>query len=237
MIYGAIVAGGTGTRMNADIPKQFLMLDDRPVLMHTVKKFLSADPVDIIYIGVHKDWVEETEKMCRDMKYDMKKIRIICGGSNRNDTIDKIIKAIDSENKITDDDIIITHDGVRPFISSSEIIESIDKARTNCGATLSMPCTDTLLYSENGNIIDNVPDRSRFYRAVTPQTFNLSLLKKIFDKISAEEKAAYTDVASILTGAGYSVSLILSNDNNIKITTPKDMKLARLICEEEKQND
>ena len=184
MIFAAIVAGGTGSRMGADRPKQFLTLGDRPVLIHTIERFLDCPETDKVYIGVHKDWVEELHSMCDDAGLDSSHISILAGGMNRDDTIRRIIKKITNEYEISDSDIILTHDGVRPFVSQKEIRDSINAMESCDGATVCLPSTDTLLYSEKGEHIDSIADRSKLFRALTPQTFRLKTLVSAYKALT-----------------------------------------------------
>lgn len=232
MIFAAIVAGGTGSRMGADRPKQFLTLGDRPVIIHTIGRFLNHPEVDMVYVGVHADWVGELDTMCCAAGFEMNKISLLTGGTTRDDTIRKIIAQITKEYKISDTDIIITHDGVRPFVSAAEISDSIKAMETCDGATLCLPSTDTLLYSEDGTRIDSVADRSKLFRALTPQTFRLGSLISAYDALSDEQLEKVTDTASVFTLAGKPVSLIIGSTNNIKLTTPEDMRLAEMIIKE-----
>ena len=119
MIYAGILAGGTGTRMGiSNLPKQFLELGDRPILIHTIEKFVLEPSIEKIVVGVHGDWVSHAEDLVE--KYlSLHKDRIIItkGGADRNTSIEKIIEAIDAYRPITPEDIVITHDSVRPFIT------------------------------------------------------------------------------------------------------------------------
>ena len=118
MIFAGIVAGGTGTRMGASMPKQFLDLCGKPILIHTIERFLGIDKIDKIYIGVHPDWTEYCFDLIKKYDLDLNKISIVVGGSDRNSTVFNIINEIIFENGSSDDDIILTHDAVRPFINS-----------------------------------------------------------------------------------------------------------------------
>lgn len=233
MIYAAVVAGGTGSRMGEDIPKQFLELGDRPVLLHTIMSFLALDKIDLIYIGVHEEWCESLYYICTAHMLDMSRIHIVEGGADRTDTVFNIIKMIEEENGIADDDIIITHDGVRPFVSIREILESIVAMTDHDAVTMCLPSTDTLIFSEGGSQIDNVPDRSKLFRALTPQTFKLKKLKEAYDSLSDERKLMLTDTASVFITAGLPVGLIRGNERNIKLTTPMDMTVAELLFKED----
>ena len=229
MIYAAIVAGGTGSRMGADIPKQFLPLGGKPVIIRTIERFLECEEIDVVYIGVHPDWTEHLAEMCRENLTDTSKIRVIEGGSDRNGTVLRIVDSIRGERGISDDDIIVTHDGVRPFVTIREIAESITALDGYDGVTVCAPVKDTILCSEDGRGIDSVPDRDKLFRTLTPQTFRLSVLSDAFDKLPHETVSRLTDTAGLLRELGKPVGLVRGGEFNIKLTTPIDMTLGELI--------
>lgn len=233
MIYAALVAGGTGTRMGENIPKQFLELGDRPVLLHTIMSFLAFDEIDMIYVGVHADWCESLSYLCTAHMLDMSRIRIVEGGDDRTDTVFKIVHHIEQENGIGEEDIILTHDGVRPFVSIREILESIVAMKDHDAVTVCLPSTDTLLFSEGGSQIDKVPDRDKLFRALTPQTFKLKKLRDAYASLSEENRFRLTDTASVFISAGLPVGLIRGNERNIKLTTPTDMTIAEQLLKED----
>ncbi len=219
--------------MGADRPKQFLSLGGKPVLVRTIEKFLSCQEIDRVYVGVHRDWTEALDKMCREADLDTDRITLLAGGETRDDTIRHIVRYITEEYKISDSDIILTHDGVRPFVSQQEIRDSISAMESCKGATLCLPSTDTLLYSEKGDMIESVPDRTKLFRALTPQTFRLKTLINAYSSLTEEQCKAVTDTASVFTLAGLPVSLIKGSVNNIKLTTPEDMCIAELMLKGE----
>lgn len=233
MIYAALVAGGTGTRMGGNVPKQFLELGDRPVLLHTIMSFLALDEIDLVYVGVHADWYENLSYLCAAHMLDMSRIRIVEGGADRTDTVFEIMCMIEQDNGISDDDIIITHDGVRPFVSVREILESVVAMNDQDAVTVCLPSTDTLIFSEGGSQIDKVPDRSKMFRALTPQTFKLRKLRDAYASLPDEYRFGLTDTASIFITAGLPVGLIRGNERNIKLTTPTDMTIAEQLLKED----
>ena len=127
MIYAGILAGGTGTRMGIqDMPKQFLTLGQKPIIMHTVEKFLFVPEIDIVYVAVHPNWMTYFEDLLQKYVPTQKeKIRVVSGGKDRNDSIMNIIQDIQEKPGETKDDILITHDAVRPFVSYRMIQENI----------------------------------------------------------------------------------------------------------------
>lgn len=229
MIYAAIVAGGTGSRMGADIPKQFLEIGGKPIIIRTIDRFLNNKHIDQVYIGVHTDWTDKLAEMCRANMLDMSRIKIISGGTDRNDTVFRIISSISSEYGVGDDDIILTHDGVRPFVSQSIINENIAIMQRYDGVTTSLPSTDTMLYSSDGNCIEKVPERAKMFRAQTPQTFRLGKLIAAYRSLDNEQRSLLTDTSSVFTLAGLNVGLVHGDELNIKITTPFDLVMAETI--------
>jgi 2-C-methyl-D-erythritol 4-phosphate cytidylyltransferase len=236
MIYSAIVAGGKGSRMKSDIPKQFLNVGGKPIIVRTIERFFECDRIDKIYVGVHGDWLEQLGEMCMEYGLGTQRVRLITGGSDRTETVFRIISAIIAENGITDDDIILTHDGVRPFVSDEIISRNILAMESCDGVTTALPSTDTLLHSADGRVVDSVPERIYLYRAQTPQTFRLKKLFDAYNSLSNEQKSRLTDTASVFAAAGLPVELTGGSDTNIKITTPFDMELATLILKSDTED-
>ena len=235
MIFAAIVAGGSGTRMGAGIPKQFLDLCGKPIIIRTVEAFLANKRIDLIYVGIHADWIEYMEEKCREFSLPSDRIKLVKGGADRNSTVFKIIDRIKEERMISEEDIILTHDGVRPFVSQRIIDDNINAMNETDGVTTAIASTDTLLYSENGGRIDSVPDRSKLFRAQTPQTFRLKKLCEAYDAIDDERKNLLTDTASVFTFAGLPVGIIKGEESNLKLTTPFDMTVGEAFVQKNGQ--
>lgn len=229
MIFAGIVAGGTGTRMGADIPKQFLKIGGKPIIIHTITKFLENKYIEKVYSGVHPEWIEYTEKLIEEYKLDSSRISIIKGGSDRNTTVFNIIDSIINEFGKNEDDIILTHDGVRPFVSQKIISDNIETALKHnaCGTYIS--AVDTIIRSQNGNTVFDVPPRKEMYQAQTPQSFNILKLYQIYHSLSENEKTKLTDTCSIFTLKGLPVNIVKGDVINIKITTKSDLLIADLI--------
>ena len=131
MIFGAILAGGVGSRMNiADMPKQFLPLGEKPIIVHTIEKFLLNDKFDKIYVGVHADWLLHMSDLLKKYSLTDDRIELVRGGKDRTESILNIIKKIENDESLSlsDNDIIVTHDSVRPFVTSRIIDENISMA-------------------------------------------------------------------------------------------------------------
>lgn len=232
MIYGAIVAGGVGNRMNlSGLPKQFLPLgkSKKPIIIHTLEKFLLCDRLDYIYLGIHKDWTGYAEELLDKYGIDMKKVFVTEGGADRNLTIMNIIKSIESNHKCSSNDIIVTHDAVRPFVTLKMIEENIDSA-IQCGACDTVVSSiDTIIESQDNVYISHIPNRKLMYQGQTPQSFNMMKLKDLYFDLSDEEKNILTDACKIFTFRNQPVKLVKGDTFNIKITTVSDYKIAEAI--------
>lgn len=229
MVFAGILAGGIGSRMNmADMPKQFLNLGDKPMVIHTLEKFLLCPKIDQIYIGVHLNWVVHMEDLT-DKYVDMQRerIHIIAGGGDRNSTIMNIVDAIERDFGQSDEHYIITHDSVRPFVTSRIINDNIEAALSHNVCDTVIPATDTIVVSEDGEKIAEIPVRDKMYQGQTPQSFQINLLKKLYAALNDEEKAVLTDACKIAVVQNEPVYLVKGEPSNLKITTVSDYKVAQ----------
>ncbi|AVQ35269.1 D-ribitol-5-phosphate cytidylyltransferase [Staphylococcus kloosii] len=230
MIYAGILAGGVGSRMgNVPLPKQFLDLDGKPILVHTVEKFLLTSDFDKIYIATPQKWISHTKDTLRKHDITDERVVVVQGGADRNETIMSIINAIEAENKITDDDVIVTHDAVRPFLTRRIIKENIDAVIKHGAVDTVITATDTIISSKDGEAINSIPVRDEMYQGQTPQSFNINLLRDSYNALSEDDKKILTDACKILVVADKKVKLVLGELYNIKITTPYDLKVANSI--------
>lgn len=228
MIFGAILAGGTGSRMNiADMPKQFLPLGDKPIILHTLEKFLLCDKMDRVYVGVHPDWVGHMQDLLERQVPQRERVILVPGGGDRNSTIFNIVDKIESDWGESDDHLIITHDAVRPFVTLRILEENIEAARAFGACDTVVSAVDTIVVSENGETISQIPDRRLMYQGQTPQSFRISLLKKLYQSLDEEEKAVLTDACKICVVRQTPVRLVEGDVSNLKITTVSDYKIAQ----------
>ncbi len=232
MIFGAIVAGGIGSRMNlSEIPKQFLPLgpSKKPIIIHTLEKFLLCDRLDYIYLGIHKDWVGYAEELIIKYGINTNKVFLTAGGSDRNLTILNIISAIEKNHGKSDEHIIVTHDAVRPFVTLRMINENIDSAFAYGACDTVISAVDTIIESKDGDVISSVPQRSYMYQGQTPQSFNMLKLKKYYNDLTESEKSILTDACKIFVFKNQPVKFVKGSNFNIKITTVNDYKIAEAI--------
>ncbi|HFI0408426.1 TPA: 2-C-methyl-D-erythritol 4-phosphate cytidylyltransferase [Streptococcus suis] len=235
MIYAGILAGGKGTRMGIqDMPKQFLELGNRPILIHTIEKFLLVPEITKIIVGVHPDWVTYAEDLVKKYLTNYEdRIIVVDGGSERNETIENIILSIKNDYSLTNEDVLITHDSVRPFISLKSIIENIKLIQTSDAVDTVVEATDTIVQSFDNSTISDIPERKFLYQGQTPQTFRMKEFLNLYHELDSEQKKVLTDACKIFVLNGKKVALANGEYSNIKITTVTDLKIARSMVEED----
>ena len=220
--YVIIVAGGSGLRMGSDIPKQFIALKGKPILMRTLKKFQDAFPDIIIKLVLPKDQQEYWRSLCQQYSFSIPH-EIVDGGNTRFQSVHSGLKSINAT-----DGIVAIHDGVRPFISTAIILKSFSVAEEFGNATVAVPMKDSIrMVEEDGNF---AVDRTSYKVIQTPQTFQLDLIKKAF---TTPELPIFTDDASVFEHAGHKIILIEGGYENIKITTPEDLILGEALLAKE----
>ena len=237
-VYAAILAGGSGTRMgNPDKPKQFWEMAGRPVIVHTVEKFCMLDEFTKIIVLAPQSWLNQTcDIVARYLPGFSNRIAVVAGGAERNDTIMNAIAYIEREHGLDADDIIVTHDAVRPFVSYRIIKENIEAAREFGACDTVIPATDTIVHSVDGQLIADIPIRSEYYQGQTPQSFNATRLKALFEELAEDDKAVLTDACKILVLRGEPVALVRGDVSNMKLTYTNDMRIARAMIDGEAEN-
>lgn len=237
MIYALILAGGKGTRMgNIDMPKQFLELGGKPIIIHTIEQFLINTQIDKIIICCEPDWISYCHDLIDKYIISNNNIYITEGGKNRNGSIFNGCKYIETNFNIDKKDIIITHDAVRPFINQRIINDNIDYTKKYGAVDTIIKASDTIVEAKDGKIISNIPNRSIMYQGQTPQSFNLNKIFEIYKKLSDEEKEIYTDACRAFVEKGEKVYIVNGETYNIKITTVSDLKIANAILGEVKSD-
>lgn len=228
MIFAGILAGGVGRRMqNGDLPKQFLMLGEKPIVIHTVEAFLANSRIDKLYIGVPRVWCGYTETLIEKYIRFRRDDVVVCeGGEDRNGTIMNIIDAIEGEFGCSDEHYIVTHDAVRPFVSSRIINENIDAVIKHGATDTCVSAVDTIVESRDGTLISAIPERRLMYQGQTPQSFRITLLKDLYAALDDEEKKILTDACKICVIKNTPVYIVEGDVSNMKITTVPDYKMA-----------
>ena len=217
--YAIIVAGGSGKRFGSEMPKQFLPLDGKAVLMRTIEKFDQAGATIVVVLPIEHQEMWMT--MCKENNFAVTHT-IANGGKTRFESVKNGIAAIES---LADGDLVAVHDGVRPLASVELINRCYDNARETGSAIPVVNPSDSIR-----QVIDDGTSRQLLrssLRAVqTPQTFRAELLKGAYD---VEESPLFTDDASVVESAGHQVTLVEGEVSNIKITTPIDMVVAKAL--------
>ena len=212
--YAVVVAGGNGLRMETDIPKQFLLLKGKPVLMHTLQKFSNCKQIILVLPDTQISYWGE---LCKQYNFLLAHT-VVKGGSERFFSVLNGLSALPNEG------LVAIHDGVRPCISEQIITNSFDEALKYGNAVVAVPLKDSIRMVDEEKSI--AVDRSKYYLIQTPQTFNLALLKKVYGQTVYQE--IFTDDASAFESAGNNIHLVKGEYTNIKITTPDDLPLAEL---------
>lgn len=227
MVYGVILAGGIGSRMgHVEKPKQFLNIGGKPIIVHTVEKFCLYGEFEKILILCPKQWIEYTKGILQKYTENTDSIVVLDGGVTRNETIMNSIRYIEAEGNLNDETVIVTHDAVRPFVTYRMIEENVAAAEKYGACDTVIPATDTIVASENGVTISEIPDRAKLYQGQTPQSFKALKLKNLYDSLTDAEKGILTDAAKILVLKGEDVHLVKGETYNIKITYPYDIAVA-----------
>lgn len=225
MIYGLVLAGGVGSRMGSDVPKQFLKVNGHAILSYTVQVFLANSSLHKVIVLVPEEWVEEAERILADDLGETPRLVVTAGGKSRNETIMKGIACIRFMDDDCEEAVLVTHDAARPFVTGDIIDANIRALEQYPACATAVPATDTILESLDGCTIHAVPDRSVLYSAQTPQSFRLGAFETLYQELPEEEKKTLTDAAKVFVLKGKEVALVSGTHENIKITYPGDLAL------------
>lgn len=227
MIYALILGSGIGSRMgNTTLPKQFLKIGNKPIIIHTIEQFILSTRVSKIIVVVSIDYENYLKDLFKE--YKLNNIDIVIGGSDRSSSMINGCNYILDNYAVNDNDIIITHDAVRPFVTSRIINDNIDKIKNYDAIDTVIPATDTIVEVDD-DIISNIPIRSKMFQGQTPQTFRLKELVSIYNSLSNEEKEILTDACKIYTLKNKRVGYVKGEIYNLKITTKFDLNVAHSI--------
>jgi 2-C-methyl-D-erythritol 4-phosphate cytidylyltransferase len=228
VVSAIIVAAGKGKRMGTQISKQFLLLDGKEILAHTVDRFEQFSKIQEIVLVSGRDDLEEVRAMVRS--YGWKKVTaIVAGGKERQDSVKCGLNALSKQTEI-----VLIHDGVRPFVTEAMINSSIDAAQKYGGCVLGVQAKDTLKICDQNGFVLETPERSAMWHIQTPQTFCRECIEKAYEK--AEEQGFLgTDDASVAEFTGMKIKVIQGSYQNIKITTKEDILIGACFLKEEEK--
>lgn len=213
-----IVAAGSGTRFGSDKPKQFLELNGKALIVHTIERFLAAPSVDAVILVLAAEMFEEFELISPDLS---RQISVVAGGKTRAESVGNGLNSVDAATTI-----VAIHDGARPLVTIDEIETTIAAAERSGAACLVAEVTDTIKSIRSGEIAATL-DRSQLRRALTPQAFKIEILRKAFE--NAELGETVTDECYLVEKLGHPIAIVEGSSRNIKITRPEDIFLAEAL--------
>jgi len=216
--YAVIVAGGSGSRMNSDLPKQFLNLRNSPVIVHTIRRFLSlAEQIIVVvpaeYVNIWND--------IKNQYFPDNSLQTALGGQTRTESVRNGLKLINAT-----EGLVAIHDAARPLVEEKGIEKSYQQALDTGSGVLAVPLKDSI--REWQGAIPVSRDRASYMLIQTPQTFRLHMLREAYAQIS---EGVFTDDASVFEAAGHSIHLVKGSYENIKITTPEDLYIAEAVLD------
>jgi 2-C-methyl-D-erythritol 4-phosphate cytidylyltransferase len=220
-VIALIPAAGMGKRMGAEINKQYLLLAGKPILSHTLQIFEDAPFVDDIFVIVPEAEIPYCMEHVVE-RHGFAKVRaIVAGGAERQHSV---MNGLRAATLVGDDDVVLIHDGVRPFVSARVLERAVEVARLHDGALVAVPVKDTIKVVVDG-VVKATPAREELWQAQTPQAFRYSVIMAAHE-IAAAERYLGTDDAALVEWMGKDVHIVMGDYRNIKITTPEDLVLA-----------
>lgn len=215
--YIIIVAGGSGSRMGSATPKQFLELLGLPILMHTLNKFQQTVSEGEFILALPEKEQSTWLSLCEKHQFDVPH-QVVNGGESRFHSVQNALQ------KVSEESIIAIHDGVRPLVSETVITDCLEAAKTHGSVIPTLPMQDSIRKVAGNK--SQIADRSQFVLVQTPQCFQSSIILKAYQQ---DYQSSFTDDASVVEQLGHSIHLVEGNKENIKITTPEDLRMAEVL--------
>lgn len=232
MNYGLILAGGVGQRMRrTGMPKQFLEVFGKPIIIYTLQKFEQCEDIEQVIIVCNPSWIEYMEMLIQ--RYGLKKIKeVITGGKDRQDSILNGLSYI-RRNSFTDEDIVVIHDGVRPLVQENILSENIRIAKKYGSAMTVRPVIESVVIIDGDSAqFEDFKKRDNTYSLTAPQSFQLKVLIDAYKNIEGKESPIpLLDSALVFTYLGNDIHIVRENSSNIKVTTPEDYYILKAMLE------
>ncbi len=221
-----LLAGGIGSRVGGPMPKQFLSLNDKPVIVHTLENFEKNSAIDGITIVCVKDWIPHLKEIL--LEYKISKVTdIVEGGDTGHDSTRNGIFSL--REKLVKEDYVIIHDAARPILPQAAIDNMLEVAHEKGNASLAIPCYETIIYTDDGKSGDKQLDRSSIMRIQTPQAYNYGLILELYERAEKENLHDFIYADLVLIYYGQTVYFSKGFTNNIKITRKEDIPLCKAL--------
>ena len=225
-----IFAGGSGARMGSGLPKQFIEVNGKPIIIHTLEMFEEHPDIDEIYVACKEEYIRKLDKLVRKHLIS-KVVKIVAGGTSGQGSIYNALMAAKEYNE--ENTVVLIHDGVRPCITKELIDENLSCVKEHGSAITCTAMYETPIVSRDGKTVDEVPERKLYYTAQAPQCFYLD------DVIEAHHKTLETnptyegivDTCTLMRSLGKEVKIVEGPRGNIKVTTPEDLYIFRAMIE------
>ena len=222
MNYVILLAGGVGKRMGADIPKQFIKVKGKPIIVYSIENFQRNEQIEKIVVVCVKDWIDYVKEIVKE--YGLTKVEwVIEGGSTGHDSIKNGVFFL--KDKVNPDDYIVVHDAVRPILPQKAINEVLRVAHEKGNASSSIVCHPPIVYTEDGESGVKDIDREHVMLTASPQAYKFSLALSCYEKADAENKNNFTFTSSLLIHYGERVYFAKGTTSNIKVTKKEDIAL------------
>lgn len=220
-----IVGGGSGTRMQSKVPKQFMLLNGLPVLMHTIKAFANNDSNPTVILVLNKLYEGDWDNLCKEYAFDAPH-KVVYGGTTRFDSVRNGLNYLRTSFGDLDQSHIAIHDGVRPLVSQQLINDGFSLLANHRALVSAIPSKDSIRIKDNAKEASIAIDRNTVFLVQTPQFFSGEILLRAYNQ---EYNERFTDDASVVENAGYPIQIIPGDHRNIKITFSEDLLLAEAL--------
>lgn len=218
MNIALILAGGVGSRTKERIPKQFVLVNGKPVIIYTLEKFNKSEHIDQLYVVCLEGWKEKLREYA--IEYNITKLVHICVGGNNG--LKSAYNGLMCMQDLSDEDMVLIHDGVRPFVDEKIIEENLMTAYKFGLAMTAVDCVETLVHSSDGTYAEKIVSRDNLKRVQTPQTFSLGLLKQLFSDVDIDN-CNQPSTFALYMSTGQSIVCSVGSEKNIKLTYPDDI--------------
>ena len=231
MIFAAMLAGGIGTRMGLNNPKQFENVGNKPILIHSTETFLKVNEIEKVIVSSPKEYINETKELINRYFQNNERVAVIQGGETRNDTILNSIEYV-KQNYGNDDHILITHDASRIFASVELVKKSIENVKNHDAASPVIPAVDVIFESKEEGKLTDIPLRKNLVHSQTPQSFKINRFMELYETLNEDEIDKLDEVMMLFFLRDGDMKLFEGETTNFKITRNIDLKIAEAYLDE-----